>query len=88
MVDPDRVFFISHKRIRVWIRYFTRLCTIISSTCVIFFCLDDFFAMVCTSFHEGCGFHHILSTVLMEFPLTKDLLSILDDILPFKKIYL
>ena len=34
-------------------RYFTRLCTIILSTCVIFLVnLDDIFAMVCTSFHE------------------------------------
>ena len=38
---------------RVWIRYFTILYSIISSICVIFLVnLDDFFAVVCTNFHE------------------------------------
>ena len=47
------VIFISHKRSRVWTRYFTRLYIIISSTCVIFWVnLDDFFTIVCTGFHE------------------------------------
>ena len=47
------LFFITHKRNRVWTRYFTRLCIIISSTCAIFLVnLDDFFAVVCTGFHE------------------------------------
>ena len=37
---------------------------IISSTCVIFLVnLDDYFTVVCTSFHEGCGFHQICSLV-------------------------
>ena len=54
------VIFISHKRSRVWTIYFIKLCIIISSTCVIFFVnLDEFFAIVCTDFHEGCGFHQI-----------------------------
>ena len=56
------VIFISHKRSRVWTRYFTRLCVIISSTCVIFFVnLDDFFIVICTSFYQNCGFHQICS---------------------------
>ena len=56
------VIFISHKQSRVLTRYFTRLCTIILSTRVIFLVnLDDFFAVVCTDFHEGCGFHQICS---------------------------
>ena len=56
------VIFISHKQSRVWTRYFTRLCIIISSTCVIFLVnLDDFFAVVYTGFHESCGFHQICS---------------------------
>ena len=47
------VIFISHRWSRVWTRYFTRLCIIISSRCVIFFVnLDDFFTVVCTGFHE------------------------------------
>ena len=47
------LLFISHKRSRVWTRYFTRLCIIISSRCMIFFVnLDDFFAVIYTSFHE------------------------------------
>ena len=51
------VIFISQKRSRVWIGYFTRLCIIISSTYVIFFVnLDDIFVVVCTGFHEDCGF--------------------------------
>jgi hypothetical protein len=56
--DLKFVVFISHKRSRVWTRYFTRLCIIISSTYVIFLVnLDDFFTVICTGFHEGCGFH-------------------------------
>ena len=56
------VIFISHKRNRVWTSYFTRLCIIISSTCVLFLVnLDDFFVVVCTCFYEGCGFHQIYS---------------------------
>ena len=47
------VILISHKQSRVWTKYFTRLYIIISSTCVIFSVnLDDFFAVVCTGFHE------------------------------------
>ena len=47
------IIFISHKRSRVWKKYFIRLYIIISSICVIFFInLDDFFAVICTSFHE------------------------------------
>ena len=61
------VIFISHKRSRVWTRYFTKLCIIISSTCVIFLMnLDDFFAVVCTGFHEGCGFHQICFVNLLH----------------------
>ena len=48
--------FISHKRSRVWTRYFTKLCIIVSSTCVLFLVnLDDLFAVVCTVFHEVVG---------------------------------
>ena len=44
--------------IEFWIRYFIRLCIIISSTYLIFCVnLDYFFAVVCTDFHEGCGLH-------------------------------
>ena len=47
------VIFISQKRSRVWTRYFTKLCIIISSTCVIFLInLHNFFVIVCTGFHE------------------------------------
>jgi hypothetical protein len=60
MMIHNLVIFISHKRSRVWTRYFTRLCIIISSTYVIFLLnLYDFFAMVCTDFHEECVFHPI-----------------------------
>ena len=44
MIYQKFVIFISHKRSRVWTRYFTRLCISISSTCVIFLVnLDNFF---------------------------------------------
>jgi hypothetical protein len=60
MMIHNLVIFISHKRSRVWTRYFTRLCIIISSTYVIFLLnLYDFFAVVCTDFHEECVFHPI-----------------------------
>ena len=53
MIYQKFVIFISHKRSRVWKRYVTRLCIIISSACVIFLVnLDDFFILVCTSFHS------------------------------------
>ena len=56
------IIFISHKRSRVSTRYFTRLCIIILSICVIFLVnLDDFFAVIYMSFHEDCGFHPIYS---------------------------
>ena len=42
------VIFISHKRSRVWIRYFIRLCIIISSTYVIFSTFLSWFARVFT----------------------------------------
>ena len=52
-------------------RYFTRLCIIISSTCVICLVnLDDFFTEVCTGFHEGCGFHQIRCLVFFSFCTT------------------
>ena len=53
MICQKFVIFISHKRSRVWTRYFTRSCVIISSACVIFLVnLDDFFIVVCTGFHS------------------------------------
>ena len=53
MICQKFVIFISHRRSWVWTRYFISLCIIISSTCVIFLVnLDDFFAVVCTGFHE------------------------------------
>ena len=58
--------FISHKRSRFWTRYFTRLCIIISSICVIFLVnLDDFFAVICTGFHEDYDFHPICSLTFL-----------------------
>ena len=52
-------FYMSQKS-WVWTRYFTRLCIIILSTCVIFLVnFDDFSVMVCMGFHERCGFHQI-----------------------------
>ena len=57
-MSRNLLFFISHKRSRVWTRYFTVLCIIISYTCVIFWVnLNDFFVVICTGFHESCGFH-------------------------------
>ena len=44
------VIFVSHKRSRVWTRYFTRLCIITSSTCMIF--LDEFSRLFCRGLHE------------------------------------
>ena len=47
------VIFISHKRSRVWTKYFTKLFIIISYIYVIFLVnLDNFFGMVCTDFHK------------------------------------
>ena len=43
-----------------WTRYFTRLCIIILSTCVIFLInLDDFFIIICMSFYKNFNFHQI-----------------------------
>ena len=62
MICQKFVIFISHKRSRVQTRYFTKLCIIISCTCIIFLVnLNKFFAVICVSFHERCGFHQIRS---------------------------
>ena len=54
------MIFISHKRSRVWTRYFTKLCIIISPACVIFLVnLDDFFNYNLHEFSQHAGFHSI-----------------------------
>ena len=42
-ISQKFIIFISHRRSRVWTRYFIRLCIIISSTCVIFSEFRHFF---------------------------------------------
>ena len=55
------VVFISHKRSRVWKRYFTRLCIIISSTCVFFCEFKQHFYHDLHRFSRSCVFHPICS---------------------------
>ena len=58
--------FISHKRSRVWTKYFTRLCIIISSTCVIFFNeFRRFFRRSLHVFSRKFGFQPICSLYIM-----------------------
>ena len=69
LVGSKFIIFISNKWSRVWIGYFTRLCIIISSTWFIFCVnLDDFFAVVCTGFHEDRDFHQIRSHFIYSRP--------------------
>jgi len=50
--------------------------------CDFFMNLDDFFVVVCTGFHEGCGFHQICSlyALVLGLHLVHLILNLYSDI--------